>query len=102
MKTPLNQKFLGANRDYAVSLAYRVCCFAGDPEFLDRRRRAGNKRDFGVHVDGKPRRGPVGSRQLTNGFQHEIPKITRIVLALSRQGNNSLSNHLNCWTIAVG
>jgi hypothetical protein len=46
------------------------------------------------------RRG-LGSRQLTNGFQHEIPKITRIVLALSRQGNNPLGNHLNCWTIAV-
>jgi hypothetical protein len=41
MKTPLNQKFLGANRDYAVSLVHRVCCLAGDPEFIVHRRTRG-------------------------------------------------------------
>jgi hypothetical protein len=47
------------------------------------------------------RRGPVVSRQLMNGIQHEIPKISRIVLALVRKGNNSFGNDLNCRTIAV-
>jgi hypothetical protein len=40
----LNQKFLGANRDYAISLVHRVCCLAGNLEFLDRHRSAANKR----------------------------------------------------------
>jgi hypothetical protein len=43
MKTPLNQKFLGVNRDYAVNLVHSVCCLAGDPEFFDHRRTGGKK-----------------------------------------------------------
>jgi hypothetical protein len=39
----LNQKFFGANRDYAVSLVHRVCCLAGNLKFLDRHRSAANK-----------------------------------------------------------
>jgi hypothetical protein len=42
MRTPLNQKFLGTNRDYAVSLVHRVCCLAGDPKFIVHRRTRGN------------------------------------------------------------
>jgi hypothetical protein len=33
-----NQNLQSADRDYALNLVHRVCCLAGDPEFLARRR----------------------------------------------------------------
>jgi hypothetical protein len=36
-----NQKLRSADRDYAIRLLHRVCCLAGDPEFLARRRGGG-------------------------------------------------------------
>jgi hypothetical protein len=41
MMLPLNQKFRGTNRDYAVNLVHSICCLAGDPEFFDHRRSGG-------------------------------------------------------------
>jgi hypothetical protein len=41
MSSALNQQFSSTDRDYAVRLLHRVCCLAGDPEFLARRRSGG-------------------------------------------------------------
>jgi hypothetical protein len=37
MTQALNQKFRGADRDYAVNLVHSVCCLAGDSEFFNDR-----------------------------------------------------------------
>jgi len=49
MPPPLNQKFRGANRDYAVNLVHSVCCLAGDPEFF-KIRRAGGKSSLAAAI----------------------------------------------------
>jgi hypothetical protein len=41
MSSALNQQLSSADRDYAVRLLHRVCCLAGDPKFLARRRSGG-------------------------------------------------------------
>jgi hypothetical protein len=41
MSAALNQQLSSTDRDYAVRLLHRVCCLAGDPEFLARRRGGG-------------------------------------------------------------
>src|SRR4029077_16060370 len=69
MKTPLNQKFLGVNRDYAVNLVHSVCCLAGDPEFFDHRR-TGGKNSLSAAVE-----------------RHDTPRLFDwLVEALSYQG----------------
>ena len=37
MMAALNQKLQNADGDYAVKLLHRVCCLAGEPEFLTHR-----------------------------------------------------------------
>jgi hypothetical protein len=69
MKTPLKQKFLGVNRDYAVNLVHSVCCLAGDPEFFDHRR-TGGKNSLSAAVE-----------------RHDTPRLFDwLVEALSYQG----------------
>ena len=41
MSSALNQQLSSADRDYAIRLLHRVCCLAGDSEFLARRRSGG-------------------------------------------------------------
>jgi hypothetical protein len=41
MSSALDQQLSSTDRDYAVRLLHRVCCLAGDPEFLALRRSGG-------------------------------------------------------------
>jgi hypothetical protein len=41
MSSVLKQQLSSTDRDYAIRLLHRVCCLAGDSEFLARRRGGG-------------------------------------------------------------